>query len=70
VTQPFTICGCEVDDIEATVAEMAERGVAFTHYDGMKQRSNGVWASPNGGLVAWFVDLDGNTLSLTQFTGP
>jgi catechol 2,3-dioxygenase-like lactoylglutathione lyase family enzyme len=69
VPQPFTICGWEVEDIEATVAELAGRGVRFTHYDGMKQRSNGVWASPSGDLVAWFVDPDGNTLSLTEFTG-
>jgi catechol 2,3-dioxygenase-like lactoylglutathione lyase family enzyme len=66
--QPFTICGWEVDDIGATVASLGARGVQFTRYDGMKQRSNGVWASPSGDLVAWFVDPDGNTLSLTEFT--
>jgi catechol 2,3-dioxygenase-like lactoylglutathione lyase family enzyme len=68
VPQPFTICGWDVTDIEATVAELETRGVRFTHYDGMKQRKNGVWASPSGDLVAWFVDPDGNTLSLTEFT--
>jgi catechol 2,3-dioxygenase-like lactoylglutathione lyase family enzyme len=70
VPQPFTICGWEVADIEATVAELVALGVRFTVYEGMKQRSNGIWASPSGDLVAWFVDPDGNTLSLTEFTNP
>ena len=66
--QPFTIAGWVVPDIDAAVAALTARGVTFTHYDGMQQRSNGVWASPSGDLVAWFVDPDGNTLSLTTFS--
>jgi catechol 2,3-dioxygenase-like lactoylglutathione lyase family enzyme len=66
--QPFTIAGWVVPDIDAAVAALTARGVAFTHYEGMKQRANGVWASPGGDFVAWFVDPDGNTLSLTTFT--
>ena len=65
--QPFTIAGWVVPDIDATVAALSARGVTFTRYDGMKQRANGVWASPGGDLVAWFVDPDGNTLSVTTF---
>jgi catechol 2,3-dioxygenase-like lactoylglutathione lyase family enzyme len=64
--QPFTVCGWEVADMESTVSELSARGVTFTHYDGMGQRENGVWVSPGGDLVAWFLDPDGNTLSLTQ----
>ncbi len=65
--QPFTIAGWKVADIVATIADLVSRGVVFTHYDGMGQRANGVWRSPNGDLVAWFTDPDGNTLSLTTF---
>jgi catechol 2,3-dioxygenase-like lactoylglutathione lyase family enzyme len=65
--QPFTVAGWEVPDIEATVGALAARGVRFNRYDSMDQGPNGVWASPNGDLVAWFVDPDGNTLSLTTF---
>ena len=68
--QPFTIAGWEVADIEAAVAGLVARGVRFTHYPGMRQRPSGVWSSPNGALVAWFVDPDGNTLSLTQSVDP
>jgi catechol 2,3-dioxygenase-like lactoylglutathione lyase family enzyme len=64
--QPFTIIGWEVAGIEETVDELARRGVMFTHYDGMDQTTGGVWMSPSGDRVAWFVDPDGNTLSLTE----
>jgi predicted enzyme related to lactoylglutathione lyase len=35
----------------------------------MDQDERGVWAAPGGGFVAWFLDPDGNTLSLTQPPG-
>ena len=68
--QPFTVAGWEVPDIEAAVGALVARGVTFKRYDSMDQAPNGVWASPNGDLVAWFVDPDGNTLSLTTFASP
>jgi hypothetical protein len=46
--RPFTIAGWVVPDIDAAVDALTARGVTFTHYDGMKQRANGVWASPSG----------------------
>ena len=67
--QPFTIVGWQVDDIEATVATLTDRGVAFNRYDGMEQTDAGIWRSPSGDRVAWFADPDGNTLSLTQLAG-
>ena len=65
--QPFTIAGWEVPNIDAAVDALVARGVTFNRYEGMGQRANGVWASPDGDLVAWFADPDGNTLSLTTF---
>jgi hypothetical protein len=35
----------------------------------MNQDESGVWTTPGGDQVAWFTDPDGNTLSLTQFSG-
>ena len=66
--QPFTIAGWEVDDIEESVNGLLARGVEFLQFEGMDQSPDGVWASPSGDLVAWFVDPDRNTLSLTQFS--
>jgi catechol 2,3-dioxygenase-like lactoylglutathione lyase family enzyme len=65
--QPFTIAGWTVPDITAAVRALAERGVAFTRYDGMTQDDLGIWTTPGGDQVAWFTDPDGNTLSLTAF---
>ncbi len=64
----FTVLGWQVDDIRAKAAELTEKGVAFEQYEGLPQDDLGVWESPDGALIAWFKDPDGNTLSLTQFT--
>jgi catechol 2,3-dioxygenase-like lactoylglutathione lyase family enzyme len=63
---PYTVLGWRVDDVEARVRELAERGVAFETYDGMEQDELGIWTSPSGARIAWFKDPDGNTLSLAQ----
>ena len=64
--QPFTIFGWQVDDIVASVTELAGKGVEFTRYGFMKQDERGIWNAPGGTKVAWFRDPDGNTLSLSQ----
>jgi catechol 2,3-dioxygenase-like lactoylglutathione lyase family enzyme len=63
----YTVLGWRVTGISETVAGLESRGVVFTRYDGMAQDVQGVWTSPNGDRVAWFTDLDGNVLSLTEF---
>jgi catechol 2,3-dioxygenase-like lactoylglutathione lyase family enzyme len=64
---PHTLLGWQVEDMEATVRGLAERGVVFSLYDGMGQDADGIWTAPGGAKIAWFRDPDGNTLSLTQF---
>ena len=64
--QPFTIAGWEVDDIATAIEQLAARGVAFERYDGFDQDDLGVWQAPSGARIAWFLDPDGNNLSLTQ----
>jgi predicted enzyme related to lactoylglutathione lyase len=64
---PFTLLGWSVEDIEATVAALTARGVAFDRFEGVEQDELGIWRSPGGAQVAWFKDPDANTLSLTQF---
>ena len=63
---PFTIFGWQVDDIVASVTELAAKGVEFTRYGFMEQDERGIWNAPGGTKVAWFKDPDGNTLSLSQ----
>jgi catechol 2,3-dioxygenase-like lactoylglutathione lyase family enzyme len=63
---PQTSLGWEVADIGAAVTMLAERGVAFEHFDFLPQDERGIWTTPSGARIAWFKDPDGNTLSLTQ----
>jgi catechol 2,3-dioxygenase-like lactoylglutathione lyase family enzyme len=66
---PFTLFGWEVDDIHATISELSANGVEFLRFSFFKQDDAGVWAAPDGSLVAWFKDPDGNTLSLSHHAG-
>ncbi|MEO8735081.1 MAG: VOC family protein [Edaphobacter sp.] len=63
---PFTILGWQVEDIHATVAELTTKGLQFLRYSYFEQSPDGVWTAPGGAKVAWFLDPDGNTLSLSQ----
>jgi len=63
---PFTILGWQVDDIESVVAELTAKGIQFSIYPFLDQAASGIWSAPGGAKVAWFLDPDGNTLSLSQ----
>jgi catechol 2,3-dioxygenase-like lactoylglutathione lyase family enzyme len=63
---PYTVLGWSVRDIEGTIGGLVDRGVTFTRYQGMDQDERGVWTAPDGSRVAWFLDPDGNNLSLTE----
>jgi catechol 2,3-dioxygenase-like lactoylglutathione lyase family enzyme len=66
--QPHTVLGWDVPDIVASVTALTAKGVTFNVYEGFGQDKLGIWHSPAGGArVAWFLDPDGNNLSLTQF---
>jgi catechol 2,3-dioxygenase-like lactoylglutathione lyase family enzyme len=63
---PFTILGWQVNDIHNIIAKMTGKGVTFTRYPYFEQSPDGVWTAPGGAKVAWFIDPDGNTLSISQ----
>jgi catechol 2,3-dioxygenase-like lactoylglutathione lyase family enzyme len=63
--QPFTVLGWLVDDIDQKAAALAAADVTALRYDGMEQDEAGVWTAPGGAHVMWFLDPDGNILSLT-----
>jgi catechol 2,3-dioxygenase-like lactoylglutathione lyase family enzyme len=60
----YTALGWEVDDIEAMVRGLGDKGVKFEGYEQLEQDDLGIWTSPSA-RIAWFKDPDGNTLSLT-----
>jgi len=62
----FTTVGWNVDDIEATIRALNAKGVHCEKYSFMEQDELGIWMFPGGAKVAWFKDVDGNVLSLTE----
>jgi catechol 2,3-dioxygenase-like lactoylglutathione lyase family enzyme len=61
----YTILNFPVDDIEAAVDALTERGVRFERYDGMEQDEKGIMRA-GGPYIAWFTDPAGNILSVLQ----
>lgn len=61
-----TVMGWQVEDIAQVMRGLGKSGVHFERYAGYTQDKDGVWPAPDGSLVAWFKDPDGNLLSLTQ----
>lgn len=63
---PYTVLGWEVQNIEAMVAWLTDRGVVFEKYPFVQDQQLGIWTAPTGDKVAWFKDPDGNVLSVSQ----
>lgn len=61
----YTMLNFEVDDIDATVDALSERGVALQRYDGFDHDEKGVVRGP-GPQIAWFEDPSGNVISVLQ----
>jgi catechol 2,3-dioxygenase-like lactoylglutathione lyase family enzyme len=57
-----------VDDVEAEVTELRERGVRFEEYDQPDLRTeDGIAVTPVG-RAAWFKDSEGNVLTISQLS--
>jgi catechol 2,3-dioxygenase-like lactoylglutathione lyase family enzyme len=73
-----TQMGWEVDDIDATVAELRSRGVVFEEYDipgmktvdGIAEIEGNYPSKGTGERGVWFHDSEGNLLGIGQPTGP
>ena len=61
----YTILNFPVEDIDAAVDELTDRGVEFERYDGFEQDEKGI-ARGQGPDIAWFKDPAGNILSVLQ----
>ncbi len=60
-----TVASFLVDDVQAAVRELRDRGVKFEEYDlpGLKTEG-GVADIGDAGKTAWFKDTEGNTLAI------
>jgi predicted enzyme related to lactoylglutathione lyase len=62
----YTILNFPVDDIDAAVDALVERGVAFERYEGFDQDDKGIARGEGGPFIAWFRDPAGNVLAVLQ----
>lgn len=65
VPASFTILNFPVDDIDAAVDQLIERGIQFETYEGMDADDKGIFRG-GGPYIAWFTDPAGNILSVLQ----
>ena len=59
----YTILNFPVDDVDATVEGLTERGVVFERYEGLDQDEKGI-SRGMGPTIAWFKDPAGNILAV------
>lgn len=64
----FTVLNFPVNDLEATVDTLMEKGITFEQYEGeIKTDKKGIFRSEgNGPNIAWFKDPSGNILSVIE----
>jgi len=65
VPATYTILNFEVDDIDAAVDGLAERGLEMERYEGFDQDEKGIARGP-GPSIAWFKDPAGNIIAVLQ----
>ncbi len=63
-TNEATAVTWEVDDIDAEVAALKAKGVAFEHYDMPELERDGDLHVADDCKIAWFKDPDGNILNI------
>jgi predicted enzyme related to lactoylglutathione lyase len=61
----YTVLNFAVDDVDAAVDALVERGVTFERYDGFGQDDKGI-ARGEGPDIAWFKDPAGNILAVLR----
>ena len=63
----YTVLNFEVDDIDAAVDALADKGISLERYEGFEQDDKGIMRDPAGGpAIAWFNDPFGNVLSVVS----
>jgi predicted enzyme related to lactoylglutathione lyase len=70
VPATYTVLNFPVDDVEAAVDGLTERGVRFERYEGTPTQTDAKGVFRGGGpLIAWFTDPSGNVLSVIEGPG-
>lgn len=65
-TNKATLLTFDVEDIEAEVRELKDKGISFEHYDVEGLKPEGDIYRGEGMKTAWFKDPDGNILNIVN----
>jgi catechol 2,3-dioxygenase-like lactoylglutathione lyase family enzyme len=65
VPATYTVLNFPVEDVEAAVDELGNRGVTFERYEEFPQDEKGI-VTEGGPRIAWFRDPAGNILSVLE----
>ena len=65
-TNEATAVTWEVDDIDAEIRSLRQKGVTFEHYDMSGLELKGDIHVGDGMKIAWFKDPDGNILNIVE----
>jgi len=69
-TNKATAMSINVDDFDATVADLREKGITFLEFDYEDFKTeNGIMQTPDG-PGAWFADPDWNIIAVTHMETP
>ncbi len=61
----YTVLNFRVEDLDAAVDQLRERGVEMQRYDAFDQDEKGI-SREEGPRIAWFADPAGNVLAVIQ----
>jgi catechol 2,3-dioxygenase-like lactoylglutathione lyase family enzyme len=64
VPAEYTILNFPVDDIDAAVGQLSQKGIQMERFEGIDTDDKGI--SRDGPMIAWFKDPAGNVLSVVQ----
>ncbi len=65
-TNQATAMGWKVDDVEAEVTELKDKGVVFEEYDFPGLKTENSIATTGNERAAWFKDSEGNIIAVSQ----
>ncbi|MFJ7068660.1 VOC family protein [Streptomyces sp. NPDC101115] len=62
----FTVLNFQVDDIDAAVDALKDKGVEFQRYPGFEFDDKGICRDTHGPAIAWFTDPAKNVIAVLQ----
>jgi catechol 2,3-dioxygenase-like lactoylglutathione lyase family enzyme len=63
-----TVLGFAVQDIDEVIAGLDRNSIPPVRFPNFVHDIRGIWTAPDGTMIVWFRDPDGNLLSAVQYS--